>query len=148
MKVILLQDVPKIGKKFEIKNVSDGYAANFLFPRGLAERASATTEARAVTEQKARAEEQKIQADLLAKNIESLKDIRIEIAAKANDKGNLFKGIHKDEILKALKKQAHIDLPEDAIVLDEPVKQAGEHTIPAVMGDRSGAFTLVVTGAK
>ena len=148
MKVILSKDIPKIGKKYEVKSVSDGYAANFLFPKNLAFLATPAKISQIEAKRKELEAERKVQADLLSKNIESLKNIRVEIFAKANEKGHLFKGIHKDGILAALKEQKHIDLPDDAFVLDELIKQTGEYTITATIGDATVSFTLAVLKEK
>jgi len=67
MKVVLLHNVPKIGKKYEIKNVSDGHALNFLIPKGLAQVATPAAEKKAKTAILAIESELNIQADLLSK---------------------------------------------------------------------------------
>jgi large subunit ribosomal protein L9 len=104
MKVILLKDVRKVGKKFETKDVADGYALNFLIPRKLAE-ASTPSSMKKVENLKSRdAAEKKVQEDLLKKNLASFNGVTIEMKENANEKGNLFKGIHKEEIIEALKK--------------------------------------------
>lgn len=148
MKVILLQNVPKVGHKYEIKTVADGYAANFLFPKKLAE-AATSAKIKALEAQRKEIEaEQKVQQDLLTKNLKSLKDVRVEITAKANEQGHLFRGLHKDGILVALKEQKHIDLPEGAIMLDEPIKMIGDHTISVSALNVTSSFTLVVSPEK
>lgn len=129
MKIIFLQDVPNVGKKYEVKNVSDGYARNFLFPRKLAE--IATSKAIKLFEQKRKRteEEKKIQEDLLEKNLASLEGIKITIKEKTNEKGHLFATIHPKEIAEAVKTQNHIDIPEDMIELSKPIKERGEYKI-------------------
>lgn len=147
MKVILLQNIPKIGKKYEIKNVSDGYAANFLIPRKLAEVATHAVVTR-LNNEKARHEgEQNISHDLLVKNIQSLNGVKVEMTLSANEQGHLFAGVHLDEIVAALKEQSRLDIPTEYISLEKPIKNVGEHTIPVVTGDVSGSFTLVIKSA-
>ena len=99
MKIILLKDVPKVGKKHETKEVPDGYGRNFLLKRGLAEIATASAIKRVEEIKKTAAVEKKIQEDLLMKNLEDLNDITITLKEKANEEGHLFAGIHKEEII-------------------------------------------------
>ena len=146
MKIILLTDVKNVGHKHDIKEVASGYAANFLIPRKLAEIAT-DTKIKKVSELKKQYEaERKVQEELLSKNIELLKDVSIEINAKANEKGHLFKGIHKEEIVLQLKEQTRIDITSEMIVLEHPIKEVGEVTVRVRVGDKSGMFTVRVVG--
>ncbi|MSU55404.1 MAG: 50S ribosomal protein L9 [Candidatus Taylorbacteria bacterium] len=129
MKIILLQDIPKIGKKYDIKTVSDGHALNLLIPKGLAE--IATPKALLKVE-KLKTEDvahKKIQEDLLIMNLKAIEGVTLEIKEKANEKGHLFAGVHKEEIIAHMKKDKHIDLLPDFIVLDKPIKEVGDYTI-------------------
>lgn len=147
MKVILLKSVPKIGKKYDVLDVADGFAMNSLFPRKLAELATAKGLER-VKELKATEEvERKVREDLLLKNLEDLSKASITISGKANDRGHLFAGLHKAELIQALKDQAHIDITEEYIVLDKPVKELGSHQIEVKVQDKSVEFTLNVEAA-
>lgn len=129
MKVILLHDVPNIGRKYDIKNVSDGYARNFLFPRKLAQIAT-TQNIQVIEKQKKQHEQEKeIQKDILKKNIEVLEGLEISITKKTNEKGHLFAGINKEDVAKILKEQKHIDIPADIIELEKPIKEIGEYKI-------------------
>lgn len=148
MKVILLTDVAKVGHKYEVKEVANGYAANYLIPRKMAEVASPGKVKGVEALQKKAVEERKIQEELLAKNLDSLGKVKITMTAKANEKGHLFQGIHKAEIREALAKDAHLDMPEDMIELKEPIKALGEFQIEIKAGDKQGAFTLVVDPEK
>ncbi len=147
MKVILLKDVRKVGKKFETKNVADGYALNFLIPQKLAEVSTAKSAKRFDALKKQDEATKKIQEDLLMKNLNSIKDIQIELTEKANDKGHLFKGIHKEEIIAAIKKQTQLDITPEYIVLEKPIKQVGESKIEAKVQDKSVTFTVIVKAA-
>lgn len=144
MKVILLKSVPKIGKKYDVMDVSSGFAMNSLFPRGLAELATAKGLIR-VKELKATEEaDRKIREDLLLKNLGDIGSASIAIEGKANEKGHLFAGLHKAELVEALKSQAHIDITEEYIVLDKPIKEVGEHKVEVKVQDKSAEFTLTV----
>ncbi len=147
MKVILLHDVKGSGKKFDIKEVSDGYAMNFLLPNKLAERATPTRVKEIEEQKKVQNEEERIQEDLLEKNLEDLKTVQLRMVQKANDKGHLFKGIAAEDIVKELKKQVHINLPVDAIELKTPIKETGEHTINVAVNDKNSSFALLVKEA-
>jgi large subunit ribosomal protein L9 len=144
MKVILLKSVPKIGKKYDVMDVSSGFAMNSLFPRGLAELATAKGLVR-VKELKAGEEvERKVREDLLLKNLGDIAAASIVVEGKANDKGHLFAGLHKIELIAALKDQAHVDITEEYIVLDKPIKEVGEHKVAVKVQDKETEFTLTV----
>src|SRR4051812_37020070 len=121
MKVILLQDIRKIGKKYDIKDVSDGHALNLLIPKGLAEVASASALKRLDSIKAQAAVHQKIADDLRAKNLKALSGVKLSMQEKVNEKGHLFAGIHKDEIVKALREQARVDILPDDIQLEKPI---------------------------
>ncbi|OHA46533.1 MAG: 50S ribosomal protein L9 [Candidatus Taylorbacteria bacterium RIFOXYD2_FULL_36_9] len=144
MKIILLKDVKKIGKKYEVKNVADGYALNMLIPNGLA--IPATTGNVNMIEVKKKGDlfiTAKNDAEL-QKALAEMKDITIEMTGKVNDKGHLFAGIHKEEIIEAVKKQKGVNITADHLLLDKPIKEVGEHVITVKVGDREVAFKLVV----
>ncbi|MBI4692217.1 MAG: 50S ribosomal protein L9 [Candidatus Terrybacteria bacterium] len=129
MKIILLQDVPNAGRKYEIKNVSDGYARNFLFPRKLAEIAAPKSIQAMEIKRKQLEQKKQIQQDLFEKNLESLNGAKVVIKEKTNEKGHLFAAIHPKEISRAIKEQHHIDIPPEMIELDKPIKEKGEYKI-------------------
>jgi large subunit ribosomal protein L9 len=145
MKVILLQDIRKVGKKFEIKDVSDGYAINLLIPRKMAETATDSAVKR-INNLKAKEEgEKKVREDLLVKNVKDLEGKTIELKAPANDKGSLFKGIHQDELVQAIKSQTELDLAPEYIILEKPIKEVGEHTVSVQVQDKTATFKVNVS---
>jgi large subunit ribosomal protein L9 len=144
MKIILLKDISKIGQKNEVKNVSDGYAMNFLFPNKLAEPATPNKIKNLERKKQNQEIENQIYQDLLVKNMRSLNGARVEMQGKANEKGHLFKGIHIEEIAEELKKQDHIDLKPEYIQLEHPIKEVGEFDITAKIGNTKAVFKLVV----
>jgi large subunit ribosomal protein L9 len=145
MKIILLQNVPKMGKKYDVKSVADGYALNFLIPRGLAKVATDST-LKQIDILKAKEEAmRKVHNDLLLKNLGDLEDIRIEVSEPANDKGHLFAGIHSSELAIIIKEKTQLDIPPENIVLDKPIKEIGEHKITVKIEDKKTSFTLVIT---
>ena len=144
MRVIFLQDVTRVGKRHDIKEVNGGYAINFLFPRKLAE--PATPRAIAELEQrKTNIEiEREVQMDLLLRNLEEIKGKVLHIKAKADEKGHLFSGIHAKEIVEAMKNEHRADINEEFIVLEKPIKEIGEFDIPIKVKNKESSFRLVV----
>jgi len=143
MKVILLQDVPKVGHKYSVKEVSGGYARNFLIPRKMA---SIATEAaiKNVEAMRIKAEQERvIHEDLLNKNIESLEGVKITAPEKANEKGHLFSIVHEDEVSRILKQQHHIEIPAKLIEMDKHIKEIGEYKVKV----KGKEFTLEVVAA-
>ena len=147
MKIILIKDVPKIGKRFDVKTVSDGHALNLLIPQGLA--ISATPDAiKRVEAQKATAEaEKKVHEELLAQNLKGLESTTLIIAGKANPKGHLFAGLHREAIAAELQKQSRLQVDPSFIMLDQPIKEVGEHMIEIRAAGKSAMLKVVVREA-
>ncbi|MDQ3076352.1 MAG: 50S ribosomal protein L9 [bacterium] len=146
MKVIFLKDVPRVGKRHEIKEVNDGYASNFLLPRGLAEKATDKAVASLELRQKEVKVQREIQDELLQKNLDEIKGKVITITGKANEKGSLFSAIHKKEILEAMMKEHRAEINEDFIILEKPIKELGEFEIPIEIKGKKSSFKLLVKG--
>jgi len=144
MKVIFLKQVPHVAKKFDVKEVADGYALNHLFPQSLAEMATEKALERLEKLKATHEAELKVQIDLLAKNLESLANVSIELNKKANEKGHLFDSIHKELLVEELANQAHITLLPEFLELAKPIKEVGEHEISVKIGDKTGSFKVVV----
>jgi large subunit ribosomal protein L9 len=145
MKVILQKDVAKLGRKFDIKDVSSGYAQNLLIPKGLAIIATEDAIKRMEVERARTEGEKKVERDLLAKNIKDLDGVSINIIGKANDKGHLFAGIHKEAIVEELLKQTQLQIDPESISMTQPIKEIGEHTIEVKAGDKKASFKVVVS---
>lgn len=127
MKVILLQDVKGTGKKGELKEVSDGYARNFLLPKNLAKKATAQamSELKNAEESKAfKIEEDKKKANAEKDKIEGKS---INIKAKAGQGGRLFGSVTAKEISAELKKQFGINVDKRKISLDVDIKAFGTY---------------------
>ena len=88
--------------------------------------------------------EREVQEDLLMKNLEQIKGKTIIIKGKANEKGSLFSAIHKKEIKVELEKEHKIEIGEDFIILDKPIKELGEFEIPIEIKHKKSSFKLVV----
>jgi large subunit ribosomal protein L9 len=129
MKVILLHDVPKVGRKFDVIDVADGYATNFLLPQKLGEVATAPK----IAELDKRKEAAKVAEDArlldLREKLATLADLTLVITAKADDQGHLYKKIHADDIVSALKDEHDIHLHKESILLDHPLHEVGDHEV-------------------
>lgn len=147
MKIILLRDVQKVGRKYDVVNVADGFASNSLFPKGLAEVATPKAMKRVEVAKATDLADQKVREDLLIKNLNDISGVTIEMTGKANDKGHLFAGIHKDALVPALKEQTRLDIDAAYIVLDKPIKEVGEHKIEVKVQDKSVKFILNIVAA-
>ncbi|MEK7128172.1 MAG: 50S ribosomal protein L9 [Patescibacteria group bacterium] len=146
MRIIFLQDVSRVGKKYDIKEVNDGYAVNFLLPRKLAEAVTPKAISELEKRKKSIEIEREVQESLLLKNLEEIKDKTIIIKGKANEQGHLFAQIHKKEIVEAMKSQNHADIGEEFIVFEKPIKEKGEHEISIAIKDKKSSFRLIVEG--
>ncbi len=144
MKVILLKDVPKVGKKYDIKNVAEGYALNLLIPKGLAQIATAQAEKNIEVMKQKDMVERKVQGELLLKNLEVIKTLVLNIKEKANDKGHLFAGITKERLVEEILKTARLNLDVDSIKLDKPIKEVGEHEVAVEVLGKSAKFKVIV----
>jgi large subunit ribosomal protein L9 len=145
MKVIFLQEVRGVGHTHEVKNVSDGYARNFLFPQRLAE--PATEEKIKQLEKRKLEHEAAVQreAQKLEENITAARDKVVHINARATQKGGLFKSVTPADIAKALKEQHDITLPDSA-VQTALIKTVGEYVV-ALQGKTSRAEIGVAIAA-
>lgn len=139
MKVIFLQDVKGQGKKGEIKNVSDGYAKNFLLPKGAAVEANNAN----LNDIKGKNEsvEYKKEQDILHANElkDKLSKITINLSAKIGANGKLFGSITSKEIAEELKKKEGIDIDKRKFQMDDAIKTPGSFNIdiklhPGIVG--------------
>ena len=125
MKVILLKDVKGTGKKGEVKEVSDGYARNFVIKKGVAVEASQANMKELDEKEKSKERKALIEyeeAVLLGKQME---EINIQIEVKAGEGGRLFGSITSKEIAEQLKKQKNLDIDKRKILMDEPIRTLG-----------------------
>ncbi|MBU4536752.1 50S ribosomal protein L9 [Patescibacteria group bacterium] len=144
MKVILLQNVAKIGKKFDIKEVSDGYALNFLLPNKLAKMATAKAEKEIEIDKQKHQESMKAENEKLMEVVNKIKEVQIEITANANEEGKLFAGLGAKEISEAISNQSGEIIKSEMIELENPIKEIGEHQIGIKAGDTVVKVTLEV----
>jgi len=145
MKVILLDNIAKIGKKFELKDVSKGHALNFLIPKGLAKVATKGAIKDLDILKNSFAKKEAEATKNLIENIKKLKDTTVNILTKINKDGGLFAKIDKKEIISAIKDQKALKINEENIILDEPIKKAGGYDIQIKVGDDNTKFKLIIS---
>ena len=145
MKVIFNVDVKGQGKKGELKEVSTGYARNYLLPRNLATEATADNLNAFKLKEKAKAAQiakEKAQAEEYAKK---LSGVQVTIRAKAGSNGKLFGAVTSQEISDALKAQFDMEVEKNKIVQAEPIKAYGSYTVKAKLGyEISGTINVLV----
>ncbi|TSC69763.1 MAG: 50S ribosomal protein L9 [Parcubacteria group bacterium Gr01-1014_49] len=144
MKAILIKDVKGIGRVHDVVEVSDGHALNYLIPGKFA--VAATSSAMKEAEQRRKRVNDRAALDtaLLAQNIATLAEARIVIKAKANEKGHLYDAVGESEIRKAAKEQARVDLSDDAIKLEKPIKECGTFDVPVAAAGTFGKFSITI----
>lgn len=148
MKVIFIKDLKGVGYKNDIKEQPDGYARNFLIPKGYA--IVATAEGIKKIERQAHETRvgKEIQIDLLKKNLEAINGTGVNIAAKANTQGHLFKAIHAKDIASALKKDHRIIIDESFIRVNEPIKSTGSYPVGIEALGMKESITVNILASK
>ena len=149
MKVILKAEVRGKGKKGQMIEVAEGYARNFLMPKGLAVLATADAVNTMRLQEKAKAKadaEAKAAATEIA---EKLKGLQVKVVSKGGEGGKLFGAVTGREISAALKEQHGVDIDSKKLVLDEPIKSFGSYQVKAKLGfEISGTVYVIVTEEK
>jgi len=142
--VILLQDVPKVGEKYDSVNVAPGYGQNFLIARGLAKQSTKALEeqVRGVREKVKKKREES--EEMITGELVKISKKPITIKAKVNEKGHLFAGISGAEIAKAINEQSKINLATENIILKNPIKEIGEYNVPIKVGGKEVRLQVIV----
>ena len=143
MKVILIQDVPRLGQRFAVKEVPDGHALNKLIPQGLVKPATPENLKQAEA-QKQKAEAKRVASDAaFTEALDALKDRTITLEVEANEQGHLFKAVSADDIV-AVAEEEGITLSQNQLLIEKPIKELGEHTVTVSSGKQSGTLELEV----
>ena len=143
MKVILLQDVAKIGKRSQLVEVPDGYALNQLIPKHMAEPATAANMKRIEKMQASTAASQEADKSRFEAAAKALSEKTIEIATEVNEQGHSFKAVSEADIADAAQ-AAGVDIEAAMISTAAPIKEIGEHEVSLVRGDEKATFTITV----
>jgi len=129
MKIILLQDVKDAGKKYDIKEVADGYARNFLFPNKLAEPATPSALKKLENLKSKLGKEELELKKRLEEIVRKIGDTTLEFSLKTDGKGGIFGSVTKEMILKALREHGLVTKERVDVTLDHPIKELGDHKV-------------------
>lgn len=144
MKVILLQDVPKVGRRYDVTDVKDGYGLNFLIPQGLARIANDANMA-ALAAQKAEHEKERAQHEkAMGERLQELAEKKVTFTEKANEQGHLFAGIQREDVARELKAQLDIEVRPEAVDLEHALKEVGEHEISVTLADTEATVIVEI----
>ena len=127
MKVILRADVANVGRKGDVLDVADGFARNYLVPKGLALRASAGALAQAATMRRARDTRDLRDREAAEAVAGRLAGVALRLPAKAGAEGRLFGSVTTADVADALAAQAGVEVDRRRVHLDEPIKSLGTH---------------------
>jgi large subunit ribosomal protein L9 len=141
MKVILLRDVAKIGKRHEVVNVPDGYALNKLIPKGDAQAATPDNLKR-VLNLRAKGDSNKAaELSSIKTMVDSLADAPLTVPMQANEQGHLFKSVHAEDVVAAALVRG-AQLPKELITIAAPIKTTGAHSV--TIKSQGQTFTLSI----
>ena len=143
MKVILASDVDKLGHQGDIVTVADGYARNYLVPKGLAMFASKGALKQAEDMQRARAERVRKEKEEAAARVASLGASPVYISARAGEGGRLFGSVTKSDVARAIEEQLNEQIDRHLIRLDDPIRRLGKHEIEVHLHDEVNALVTV-----
>ena len=143
MKVILLKDVEKVGKKYDVKEIADGYARNFLLPQGLAQ--PATKEALEWVKAQKDLVSQKAEEELkvIQETASRLDDFEVPMLVKIGEEGQLFESITPAKIAERLK-ELGFDIKKNQIQLEQPIKEVGEFPVKVMFDHNLEAEIKVI----
>lgn len=142
MKVILVSNIKNLGKAGDVKEVKKGFAFNYLLPEGLAELATAGMVKSVEKSLAKRNAEKAAKITQLSATIQKLDGMTFTVTAKAED-GKLFGSVAADDIVAAAK-LADIEIIDDMIQLEHPIKTVGEHAVKLAAGQSKATVTVSV----
>jgi large subunit ribosomal protein L9 len=143
MRVILLKEIDKVGKQFEVKDVADGYAKNFLLPKGLAKQATKNAVIWAKAQRGIVAKREEDELKKIQQFASSIDGHEIAIEVKTGDKNQLFESINDQKIAEKMK-EAGFEIDKKQIALEEPIKQLGEFPVKIKFGHNLEAEIKVI----
>jgi large subunit ribosomal protein L9 len=143
MKVILLRDVAKLGKRFSVIEVPDGYALNQLIPKGMAEAATALNLKRVEARKEKVSHDKADELATFRATLKTLEDMTLTLEVVANEQEHLFKTVKNTDIA-ALLATAELAVPLNAIALPEPIKALGTFDIPLEFSGVKGSVKVAI----
>ncbi len=145
MKVILLKDIAKLGKRGEVKEVADGYAINVLIKKEMALQGTPAELLKWKQKEDSLKHKKELQTNIFVQLVDKLRHEKIVITGKkADTKGQLFASIHEDDIADAIFKVAHISVDPKQINIPTHIKSLGTHTIEIKQGVQKEKITIQV----
>ena len=148
MKIVLRDDVENLGRKGDVVDVADGYARNFLVPRGLAMKATKGVVQQAEAMRRNRAAKEVRDRDAAQANAAAIAGMRLEITARDGDGGKLFGSVTAADVAEALLAQKAVEVDRRKVGLDEPIKEVGETEVEVRLHpDVTATLTVVVAGS-
>ena len=145
MKVVFLKDVKKVGIKYEEKEVSDGYAINHLIPKGLAVSASSSVAKQALADKETSQASREKELKEIEVNLTKLAEKPLKIEVKTNEQGHLFEKLNAHKLSAIVEKETGQKLDPSYFELETPIKEAGTHMVPVVVGDFKTELTFEIT---
>ncbi len=147
MKVILKEDVKGLGKKEQMVEASDGYARNFLFPKGLAVEATAANMNIMKTKKEAEAHKKEKEIAQARELANKIKNITVTIKVKAGENGKLFGSITSKDVAETLKSQHKLDIDKKKLVMPDTIKAIGTFEAEVKLyPEISSKFTVKIEG--
>lgn len=149
MKVLFLVDVPLKGNAGEIKSISDGYARNFLIPRGLALPATADVVRQAESTIRKKQAEQGLTREKLTRLKEQIEGKQVSLEARVGAEDRLFGSITAADIAAELSRLVEAPVDKRQVVLDKPLRRRGEYEVTIRLAkDLESHITVTIEPAK
>lgn len=143
MKVILLKDVPKVGRSGEVKEVNAGFATNFLIKKGWAKLATLEAQKELEKGKKDLSAKKRREQDQLTKHKNELERRTFTVKVKTGEKGQIFGGVHEQDIARAIFQKTQIHLAKSQFGAHKGIKELGEHFIDIKLGQGITAKTKI-----
>ena len=143
MKVILANDVEKLGQKGDVVTVADGYARNYLVPKGLALMATKGSLRQAEMMTRARREKEQRDKEAAATRVASLGASPVYISARAGEEGRLFGSVTKSDVARAIEEQLGEAVDRHLVRLEDPIRSLGTHQVEIHLHEEVNALVTV-----
>lgn len=148
MKVILLEDVKDVGKKFEVKEVADGFARNFLFAKALAKPATEEAMEWLAVQKELLSNVAEGELKLVQETASKIDDLEVALAVKVGDEGQLFESVNSQKIVDRLK-ELGFTVKKSQVKLADPIRELGEFPVKISFDHNLEAeIKVIITEAK
>ncbi len=145
MEVLLLTDIPGIGRRNDVLVVGNGYALNFLLPNRKALVVTPSVRKRYAEHIKQRALERESEKSLHGSTLDALKGKIVTVSRKATKTGKLYAAVSEKMIVDALGTQHSVAVNEQHVKIEKPIKSTGKHVVVVHLGDQSMSVTVEIT---